>query len=71
MVTLSDDGRDAMGVAMIIVIVAIWLATLRLAAGVVAPGGCHKPPTVTCPAGKSPVVTAADGGWLVRCEVRP
>lgn len=31
----------------------------------------RKCPTVTCPAGKSPVVTAVDGGWLVRCEVRP
>jgi hypothetical protein len=27
-------------------------------------------PTVTCSAGKSPVVTVVDGGWLVRCEVR-
>lgn len=30
-----------------------------------------KRPTVTCPAGKTPVVNAVDGSWLVRCEVKP
>ena len=30
-----------------------------------------KLPTVTCPAGKTPVVNAVDGSWLVRCEAKP
>jgi len=54
-----------------IAIAAICAITFGLSVGVVTESGCRQAPTVTCPAGKSPVVTAVDGGWLVRCEVKP